>query len=163
MSHDYGLRRHSGMTTSHPDSATPAATRRLGQPYVAAVLAVAGAGMLAAGLWAGLAPRSFARFVAFPYHEHFLHDLGAFQVGIGVTLLLALVWRDAAAVALTGFLVANSLHAVSHAVDQELGGRASDPYVIGAVSLLVAAALVLRLRQRRTWTPGPADRQAEPR
>jgi hypothetical protein len=138
------------MMTSHPDSATPAATRRLGQPYVAAVLAVAGAGMLAAGLWAGLAPRSFARFVAFPYHEHFLHDLGAFQVGIGVTLLLALVWRDAAAVALAGFLVANTLHAVSHAVDQELGGRASDPYVIGAVSLLVAAALVLRLRQRRT-------------
>jgi hypothetical protein len=103
------------------------------------------------------------RFAAFPYHEHFLHDLGAFQVGIGATPLLALVWRDAAAVALAGFLVANSLHAVSHAVDQELGGRASDPYVIGAVSLLVVAALVLRLRQRRTWTPGPSNRQAEPR
>jgi hypothetical protein len=151
------------MMTSHPDSATPAATRRLGQPYVVAVLAVAGAGMLAAGLWAGLAPRSFARFVAFPYHEHFLHDLGAFQVGIGATLLLALVWRDAAAVALAGFLVANTLHAVSHAVDQELGGRASDPYVTGAVSLRVAAALVLRLRQRRTRTLGPANRQAGPR
>jgi hypothetical protein len=150
------------MMTSHPDSATaPATTRRLGQPYVAAVLAVAGAGMLAAGLWAGVAPRSFARFVAFPYHEHFLHDLGAFQLGIGVTLLLALAWRDAAAVALAGFLVANSLHVVSHAVDQELGGRASDPYAIGAVSLLVAAALVLRLRQRRTSTPGPANRHAE--
>ena len=151
------------MMTSQPDSATPAATRRLGQPYVVAVLAVAGAGMLAAGLWAGLAPRSFARFVAFPYHEHFLHDLGAFQVGIGATLLLALVWRDAAAVALAGFLVANTLHAVSHAVDQELGGRTSDPYVIGAVSLLVAAALVLRVRQRRTLTPVPDSRQAEPR
>jgi hypothetical protein len=151
------------MMASHPDSATPAATRRLGQPYVVAVLAVAGAGTLAVGLWAGLAPRSFARLVAFPYHEHFLHDLGAFQVGIGATLLLALAWRDAAAVALAGFLVANTLHAVSHAVDQELGGRASDPYVIGAVSLLVVAALVLRVRQPRAPTPVSGDRQAQPR
>jgi hypothetical protein len=143
------------MMTSHPDSVTAAATRRLAQPYVATVLAVAGAGMLATGIWAWAAPRSFARFVAFPYHEHFQHDLGAFQIGIGVTLLLALVWRDAATVALAGFLVANSLHGVSHAMDLDLGGRASDPYAIGAVSLLVAAALVLRVRQRRTPTPVP--------
>ena len=142
------------MMTSHTttSSTTVTTSRRLGQRYVAAVLAVAGAGMLAAGLWAGLAPRSFTRFVEFPYHEHFLHDLGAFQVGIGVTLLLALVWRDAPTVALAGFLVANTLHAVGHAVDQELGGRVSDPYAIGAVSLLVAAALVLRVRQRHAPT-----------
>jgi hypothetical protein len=86
-----------------------------------------------------------------------------FQVGIGVTLLLALAWRDAATVALTGFLVANSLHAVSHAIDLDLGGRGGDPYVIGAVSLLAAAALVLRVRQRRTSTPVSDNRQAEPR
>jgi hypothetical protein len=42
------------------------ATRRLGQPYVATILAVAGASMLAAGIWAGAAPGSFARFVVFP-------------------------------------------------------------------------------------------------
>jgi hypothetical protein len=98
-----------------------------------------------------------------PYHEHFLHDLGAFQIGIGVTLLVALAWRDAPTVALTGFLVANALHAVSHAIDLDLGGRASDPYAIGAVSLLAAAALIVRVRQRRTPTPAPEDRQAEPR
>jgi hypothetical protein len=148
--------------TSRPGTTTAAATRRLGPLYVAAILSMAGASMLAAGIWAGAAPRSFARFVAFPYHEHFLHDLGAFQIGLGVTLLLALAWRDAAAVALAGFLTTNTLHAVSHAVDLDLGGRASDPYAIGAVSLLAAAALVLRLRQRRTWTPVPANRQAEP-
>jgi hypothetical protein len=76
---------------------------------------------------------------------------------------LALAWRDAPTVALAGFLTANTLHAVSHAVDLDLGGRASDPYAIGAVSLLAAAALVLRVRQRRTRTPVPANRQAEPR
>jgi hypothetical protein len=144
-------------------STTVTATRRLGQPYVATILVVAGASMLAAGIWAGAAPRSFARFVDFPHHEHFLHDLGAFQIGIGVTLLVALAWRDAPTVALTGFLVANALHAVSHAIDLDLGGRASDPYAIGAVSLLAAAALIVRVRQRRTPTPAPEDRQAEPR
>jgi hypothetical protein len=101
--------------------------------------------MLAAGIWAGATPRSFARFVDFPYHQHFLHDLGAFQIGIGVTLLVALAWRDASAVALTGFLIANTLHAISHANDQDLGGHASDPYAIGALTLLSAAALVVRV------------------
>jgi hypothetical protein len=138
--------------TSHTTSTTAAASSRLAQRYVAAILTLAGVGMLAAGIWAGVAPRSFARFVAFPYHEHFLHDLGAFQVGIGVTLLLALAWRDAPTVALAGFLVANTLHAVSHAVDLDLGGRASDPWAIGVLSLLVAAALVVRVRQRRAPT-----------
>jgi hypothetical protein len=151
------------MMTSYTTSTTAAASRRLGRRYVAAVLALTGTSMVAAGSWAGVAPRSFARFVAFPYHEHFLHDLGAFQVGIGVTLLLALAWRDAPTVALAGFLVANTLHALSHAIDQDLGGRASDPYAIGAVSLLAAVALVLRVRQRRTPTPVSDDRQAEPR
>jgi hypothetical protein len=150
------------MMTSHT-STTAATTRRLGQLYVATILAVTGAGMLVAGIWAGAAPRSFARFVDFPYHEHFLHDLGAFQIGIGVTLLGALAWRDAPTVALAGFLVANTLHAVSHAIDLDLGGHPGDPYAIGAVSLLAAAALVLRVRQRRTRTSVPDSRQAEPR
>jgi hypothetical protein len=151
------------MMTSDTDSTAVAATRRPRQAYVAAILALAGAGMLAAGSWVGTAPRSFARFVNFPYHEHFLHDLGAFQLGIGATLLLALAWRDAPTVALAGFLVANTLHAVSHAIDRDLGGHPGDPYAIGALSLLVAAALVLRVRQRRTLTPVPDSRQAEPR
>jgi hypothetical protein len=150
------------MMTSHTSTAT-AAAGRLGQPYVATILGLAGASMLVAGIWAGAAPRLFARFVDFPYHEHFLHDLGAFQIGIGATLLVALAWRDAPIVALTGFLVANTLHAVSHASDLDLGGRASDPYAIGALSLLAAAALVVRVRQRRTPTPVPEDRQEEPR
>lgn len=150
------------MMTSHT-STTVTATGRLGQPYVATILGVAGAGMLIAGIWAGAAPRSFARFVDFPYHEHFLHDLGAFQLGIGAILLLALAWRDAPTVALAGFLTANTLHAISHTIDLDLGGRTSDPYAIGVVSVVTAAALVLRVRQRRTPTPVPDNRQEEPR
>jgi hypothetical protein len=58
-------------------------------PRVVAV--VGGAGFVAAGVWAMLDPRSFfgavARFE--PYNQHFLQDVGAFQVGLGVVLLLA--------------------------------------------------------------------------
>jgi uncharacterized membrane protein len=112
-------------------------------------------------------PRSAAiarsAFAGFCFHEHFLHDLGAFQVGIGATPLLALLWRDALTVALTGFLAANTLHAVSHAIDLDRGGRTGDLYAIGAASLLVAVALVLRMRQRGAPTPVPDSRQAQPR
>jgi hypothetical protein len=86
-------------------------------------------------------------FVDFPYHEHFLHDLGAFQLGIGATLLLALIWTDALAVALAGFLVSNSLHAINHAFDRALGGHDSDAWTLGTLSVLVLVALALRMRQ----------------
>ena len=70
---------------------------------VAALLC--GATMLGLGLWALFWPVSFAAWVDFPpYNEHLLHDVGAFQIGIGVTLLLAAVVRDALTVALAGFV-----------------------------------------------------------
>jgi PPOX class probable F420-dependent enzyme len=118
-----------------------------GRAFVAAVTSIAGLLTLAAGVWALASPSSFAEAVAFPNAEHFLHDLGAFQIGIGVTMLLAPGWRDGLVLALTGFLVGNSIHAVNHAVDQHLGGHAADPWALGLVSVLVAAALLARLRE----------------
>jgi len=115
--------------------------------FVRIVTAVLGLGMAVAGAWCLVSPDSFARAVDFPPHEHFLHDLGAFQLGIAATLLLATVWSDALATALAGFLVANTIHVVNHATDLHLGGRASDPWALGAVSVLITVALWLRLRQ----------------
>ena len=60
-------------TTPRPSPATRAMPTH-GHGYVVVVTALTGIVMLAPGLWALLAPRSFADFVAFPYHEHFLHD-----------------------------------------------------------------------------------------
>jgi PPOX class probable F420-dependent enzyme len=76
--------------------------------YVAAVAAAGGLGMVVSG--------------------------GAFELGIGVALLLALVWRDAQATMLAGFLVGISV-------------QAADEWVLAAGSVAVAVALWLRLRQ----------------
>jgi PPOX class probable F420-dependent enzyme len=119
-----------------------------GDRYLTAVTLVAATIMLGGGVWSLLWPSSFAEAVRFPDHTHFLHDLGAFQIGIGVILLLALLWRDPLAVALGGFLIANTIHAVNHAVDADLGGRDADPWLLGLLSLFIAVALRRRLRRQ---------------
>jgi hypothetical protein len=40
----------------------------------------------------------------------------------------------------------STMHAISHLVDADLGGRASDPYTLGALALLLVTALVIRVR-----------------
>jgi PPOX class probable F420-dependent enzyme len=129
-------------------SMSPRATQP-GHGFLVAVGFFSGIFMVGAGLWALVAPHSFADFADFaPYNHHFLHDLGAFQLGIGVTSLLALIWRDALALGLAGFLVSNTVHAVNHAVDLHLGGHGQGDWIALAVlSLAVAAALFLRLRE----------------
>jgi hypothetical protein len=106
-----------------------------------------GAGFLAAGLWAMVDPHSFfealARFE--PYNQHFLQDIGAFQVGLGVVLLIAGLspGADGLTVALLGVGVAAALHFVSHVVGRELGGapeRDIPVFAAMAVALLVAGA-----------------------
>jgi PPOX class probable F420-dependent enzyme len=130
-----------------PSRSTTRAAAHGSDRLVVGVTLLAGAGMLVAGVWALLWPTSFAEAVRFPEHTHFVHDLGAFQIGIGLTLVLAALWRDPLAVVLAGFLVANTIHAFNHAVDLDLGGRESDPWLLGALSVLVAVALARRLRQ----------------
>lgn len=101
--------------------------------------------MLAAGAWSLRAPGSFAEAVDFPAHGHFLHDLGAFQLGLG-TGLLATIWADALTVVLAGFLLANSIHVVNQHRGPRPGGAAWHAWALAAVSLAVAGALALRFR-----------------
>jgi|SRR5829696_653417 len=116
-----------------------------GLPLVATLLAAAF--MLIGGVWALAAPESFAEFAKYDANGHFEHDLGAFQIGTAVTLLLALIWSDALATALAGFLVLNTIHAVNHATDLDIGGTPQQAWAIAALSVLVAVALVVRVRQ----------------
>src|SRR5438309_1634619 len=93
--------------------------------FVRAAVVVLGAFYLVTGVWIFIWPHSFfdALAVFRPYSRHFLHDAGAFQIGLGVTVLLALLWSDALVVVLTGISAASWLHVLSHAIDHNIGGH----------------------------------------
>ncbi|MFN3004489.1 hypothetical protein [Mycolicibacterium wolinskyi] len=116
--------------------------------FIQIVVVVAALSMLVTGVWMRIDPASFAQWANWPNHEHFLHDAGAFQIGIGATMLFALWWHDVIAVVLAGFVVANTLHAINHFVDRD-GGNAADWWQLGIFSLLAAAGLAVRMRQLR--------------
>lgn len=121
----------------------------VGAALVRVVAVLCGGSMLVLGLWALLASASFSGWIDFPpYNEHLLHDVGAFQIGVGVSVLAAQVWSDAVAVTLLGFLVAGSLHAVNHGIDLRLGGHPLDRWLLGALALFALVALVIHLRSR---------------
>src|SRR3979490_1113760 len=119
----------------------------LARGYLVGVTALVGTLTAGIGIWCLIDPASFADVVQFPAHQHFLHDVGAFQLGLGVTLLLALIWSDALATALAGFIVANTVHTVNHVMDMHLGGSAAQAWLLGAASVALVIAFVLRLRQ----------------
>jgi len=62
---------------------------------------------------------------------------------------------------LAGFLVANTTHAVNHAVDLDLGGHSGDRWGLAALSLLTAVALVVRQGQLG-WVVGEVTTATSP-
>lgn len=132
---------------------TSSTTRTATSDRVGRVIAVGvGAVMLVAGFWALLSPRSFFDTLATfePYNAHFLHDVGAFQIGLGAVLLLAVRYRDALFVALAGVAIGNTAHVVSHIMDTDLGGTpARDiPLLTLASVALIAGAIATSGRAR---------------
>lgn len=101
---------------------------------------------LTAGLWAMIAPGSFYLTVAPfpPYSQHLIHDIGAFQIGLGACLAAGLLVQDALVAVLAGNALAGAAHFVSHVLDRFDGGHASDPATIGALALLLTLLTVLR-------------------
>jgi hypothetical protein len=129
----------------------------LAQGFPRAVALLGGAGFAALGAWAMLAPRAFFEAVARfePYNQHFLQDIGAFQIGLGAVLLLAgvAVRADALAVALLGAGVGAAFHLLSHLIGRDLGGTPqTDIPTFALMALLLLAAGVVRWRAAR----GPA-------
>jgi hypothetical protein len=115
-------------------------------PGVTAAVLLGGLISLVAGVWGFFAPESFAAFVAFPYHEHFLHDVGAFQIGFGATMLLALLWADSVMVVLGGYIIGSGFHLVSHIIDRDVGGHSSDAPGIAILVIIGLAGMVARIR-----------------
>jgi uncharacterized protein YneF (UPF0154 family) len=100
------------------------------------------------GAWAFIAPSSFYdQFATWPpFNEHFIRDIGAFQLGIGVGLatLLVAIWGRLAALA--GAAAGAVLHAISHVIDLGEGGRSADPYLLGAFAVVLVVALLAETR-----------------
>ena len=119
-----------------------------------AILTALGAAVfLVFGLWSFLDPRSFFEQLAHfePYNVHFLHDVGAFQVGIGATLAIAL-WRrtDAIFAALAGAGVGAAFHVAAHIRDHDLGGSVSDTVGLAVVAALLLIGAVWKLASEGT-------------
>jgi hypothetical protein len=81
-----------------------------------------------------------------PYNQHFVQDIGAFQIGLGAVLLLASLSArsDSLTVALFGVGIGAALHAVSHIVGHDLGGtpeRDIPAFSVIAIALLAAGGL----------------------
>jgi len=113
------------------------------------------------GLWAFFDPQSFYDELApfEPYNEHLIHDIGAFQIGIGAALAAAL-WKrtDALFAALVGGAVGGVFHTAAHFIDHDLGGKDTDVFVFGLVTVLLGAGAVLRFSAAATPRPGAGVR-----
>lgn len=127
----------------------PALSDRTVRQAVNGLVGVSALAIMYLGGWMWGWPESFAAYVNFPVHVHFLHDLGVYHLGVALGLLIALVKRDAIFVVMVAFAAINVMHAVNHVLDRQIGGHPSDPYVIGVQALLAGAAAVLRAYQLR--------------
>lgn len=118
------------------------------------VAAIGGTVFGVTGIWALVAPRSFFETIATfePYNQHFVQDIGAFQLGIAAVLLLVVVVEpaDALAVALLGAGVGGGAHVLSHLIGADLGGTPGlDIPVLSLLAGLLLAAGWMRFRQVR--------------
>lgn len=98
------------------------------------------------GVWAMAAPESFYELATFePYNQHFLQDIGAFQIGLGAVLLLATLQPTMGplTLALLGTGAGAVAHAVSHVIGRDLGGQPwrDIPLFVAIAVLLVGAGL----------------------
>ena len=123
---------------------------------VLVLLTVLGAAFfLVFGLWPFLDARSFFENIApfEPYNAHFLHDIGAFQLGIGAMLAIAL-WRrtDAIFAALAGAGIGAAFHVVTHIRDRDLGGSDSDTVVLAIIAVLLLVGAAWKLASERPST-----------
>lgn len=117
----------------------------------ARIAAFGGAVLVFFGLWAMVGPTSFFEQLAKfePYNQHLLQDVGAFQLGLGAVLLLALRYSDSLASGLLGVGLGSSAHVVSHVVGADLGGTpALDIPVLALLSGALVVGGVMRVRHR---------------
>lgn len=120
--------------------------------FAIVVAALAAAFYLVLGIWAFFAPASFAENIATfpPYNEHLTHDLGAFQIGLGIAALAGLALSDALAAVLAGVAAGSLMHGISHIGDTHLGGRDIDPWATSLIGLVALIAFAAAARRKKS-------------
>jgi uncharacterized membrane protein len=111
--------------------------------------AIVGVFYTVTGMWSFFVSTNFYSTVAdfAPYNLHFLHDVGAFQVGLGVVLLAAAAMDRGLVPALIGVLAGSLLHLAAHLLDIRLGGHpTTDLPALTLIAVVLAVALYLELR-----------------
>ena len=129
------------------------ATDRVDRGFPKTIAAIGGFVFLAFGLWAMVAPQSFFDAVAVyePFNQHFVQDIGAFQIGLGAVLVLAaFVTTDALTVALVGVGLGATAHVGSHLAGIDLGGTPEiDIPSLSILGLLLLVGGAMRWRSTR--------------
>ena len=114
----------------------------IGPLFRRAVGGSAAAWFVGFGSWAMVGPQSFFDTVATfrPYNQHFVQDIGAFQIGLGSVLLLVALFPEAGAraVGLVGMGIGSAAHLVSHLLGADLGGRTAAGGVAASDAELLA-------------------------
>ena len=118
-------------------------------------LVVIGVYYLIFGVWALAQPASFYGQIASfsPFNVHFLHDAGAFQIGLGLALILVVVLSDPILAVVLAVGAASLLHVVAHVVDVNLGGQpardiAALATLTGVLSIVAVARVAGRPRRQ---------------
>jgi hypothetical protein len=116
------------------------------------IIGIVGAiGFLVTGVGAMAAPESFFDSVATfePYNQHFVQDIGSFNLGLGMVLVLALRPRaDALFAALAGAAIGSGAHVLSHVIGWDLGGTPElDVPLFAVLTILLAVAALVRHRE----------------
>jgi hypothetical protein len=120
-------------------------------PPTRVIGAVIGAFYLLTGAWALLAPLSFFSAVATfpPANVHLLHDLGAFQIGLGLALVVPVALKVPLRAPLIAVLAASVLHVLAHIEDIQLGGHpTTDLPILALICAALAVALGLEARAK---------------
>lgn len=132
---------------------------RLSETMMRQALLVLGLTQLVIGAWLVIDPDSFVDAIApfGPADNHFLRDLGTFQAGLGIALLVAAGRPSWRAPILFAALVQSALHAVNHLFDI----ANTDPGWLGPANfvavLLLTATFAYLLREALTGErPRPA-------
>jgi hypothetical protein len=128
---------------SLPHSAGAGETPSARTDAVTALLLLVGAASLITGAWLFLAPGSFYDVIATypPQNDHFLRDVGSFQVALGAAAVYGARRASWRAPMLAILALQYALHTVSHLINID----DTDPQSLGAVNFALLLGVTVLL------------------